>query len=309
MKKHTKLKISLCILTIVIISILCFVGNYFYNICLNPTIADDSPTIVSADVDSNAKWLLDESNYSDEYITSFDDLKLHAYKILNPTPTNKWVISVHGYLSEAFNMRSYAKVFDEMGYNILLPDLKSHGLSEGDYVGMGWNDRLDILAWIDTIITENPDAEIILHGVSMGAATVTSVSGEKLPSNIKAIIADCGYTTAWDEFSHQLDSQYSLPEFPVLHAANLVCKLRAGYWFTDASPIEQVVNSETPILFIHGDNDDYVPYTMMEELFNTATCDKEMITIENADHANSNVTNPEKYWTSVYAFINKHISQ
>ena len=105
---------------------------------------------------------------------------------------------------------------------------------------MGWDDRLDIIDWINTILEYNPNAEIVLHGVSMGAATVSMVSGEDLPSNVKAIVADCGYTSVWDEFAYQLDDLFSLPEFPILNVSSLVAKVRAGYFLGEASTLKQV---------------------------------------------------------------------
>ncbi|MGV2687118.1 alpha/beta hydrolase, partial [Clostridium perfringens] len=123
------------------------------------------------------------------------------------------------------------------GYNVLIPDLRAHGNSEGSYIGMGWNDRLDIIEWINLIIKNYENTEIILHGVSMGAATVSMVSGENLPNNVKVIIADCGYTSVWKQFSHKLKGLYSLPDFPVMHASSLVSKFRAGYNLRKASAL------------------------------------------------------------------------
>ena len=196
-----------------------------------------------------------------------------------------------------------------MGYNILIPDLRSHGLSEGNYIGMGWDDRLDIIKWINTILNDDPDAEIVLHGVSMGASTVLMVSGEEIPSNVKAIIADCGYTSVWDEFSYQLDNLFSLPPFPIMNVSSLVAKIKAGYFLGDASAIKQVKNSKTPILFIHGDEDDFVPYYMMDELYDATNSEKEKLTIKNAGHAKASEIDPETYWTTVSNFINKYINQ
>lgn len=276
MKKKKIIGIAISSILVILILGLSFVGNYFYNLALNPDTPKDivfgTPEEAEATsgqvLDSDIQWLLTESNYTDETLTSFDNLNLHAYKVLNQNDSNKWVITVHGYTSEGINMSSYAKNYYDIGYNVLIPDLRSHGLSEGDYIGMGWDDRLDIIDWINTILEYNPNAEIVLHGVSMGAATVSMVSGEDLPSNVKAIVADCGYTSVWDEFAYQLDDLFSLPEFPILNVSSLVAKVRAGYFLGEASTLKQVAKSKTPILFIHGDEDDFVPYYMMEELYN-----------------------------------------
>lgn len=315
MKKKTIISLVIATILVILISGLGFVGNYFYNLALNPDTPKDmifgtpeeqentSGQVLDTDID----WLLNNSNYSDEYITSFDGLKLHAYKVINKNPSDKWAITVHGYTSEGLNMSSYAKKYYDMGYNILIPDLRGHASSEGDYIGMGWDDRLDIISWINSIIKNDKNAEIVLHGVSMGAATVTMASGEDLPNNVKAIIADCGYTSVWDEFSYQLKALFSLPEFPILDASNVVTKLRAGYNLKDGSCIDQVKKSTTPILYIHGDKDDFVPYYMMKELYDATNSEKEMLTIKDAEHAKSSEVDPKTYWTTIYNFTNKYV--
>lgn len=315
MKKKRLFGIFLGIISTIIIISLGFVGNYFYNLALNPNTPKDivfgTPEEAAATsgqvLDVDISWLLNDSNYTDEYITSQDGLKLHSYQVKNQSSSNKWVITVHGYTSEGINMSSYAKKYYDNGYNILIPDLRSHGLSEGNYIGMGWDDRLDIISWINYILDENPNAEIVLHGISMGAATVLMTSGEEIPSNVKAIIADCGYTSVWDEFAYQLDDLFSLPEFPILNVSSIVAKIRAGYFLGEASSIEQVKKSKTPILYIHGDQDDFVPYYMMEELYNATNSEKEMLTIEGAEHAKASEVDPETYWTTINNFINKYI--
>lgn len=315
MKKKTIISLIIATILVILISGLGFVGNYFYNLALNPDTPKDmifgtpeeqentSGQVLDTDID----WLLNNSNYSDEYITSFDGLKLHAYKVINKTPSNKSAITVHGYTSEGLNMSSYAKKYYDMGYNILIPDLRGHASSEGDYIGMGWDDRLDIISWINSIIKNDKNSEIVLHGVSMGAATVTMASGEDLPNNVKAIIADCGYTSVWDEFSYQLKALFSLPEFPILDASNIITKLRAGYNLKDGSCIDQVKKSTTPILYIHGDKDDFVPYYMMKELYDATNSEKEMLTIKDAEHAKSSEVDPKTYWTTIYNFTNKYV--
>ena len=315
MKKKKLLGISLGIIAVIIVISLSLIGNYFYNLALNPTTPKDivfgtpeeAATTSGQVLDSDISWLLNHSNYTDEYITSSDNLKLHSYQIKNETSSDKWVITVHGYTSEGINMSSYAKKYYDNGYNVLIPDLRAHGLSEGDYIGMGWDDRLDIISWINYILNEEPNAEIILHGVSMGAATVLMTSGEEIPSNVKAIVADCGYTSVWDEFAYQLDDLFSLPEFPILNISSIVAKIRAGYFLGEASSIDQVKKSKTPILYIHGDQDDFVPYYMMEELYNATSSEKEMLTIKGAEHAKASEVDPETYWTSINNFINKYI--
>ena len=173
---------------------------------------------------------------------------------------------------------------------------------------MGWPDRLDIIDWANYIINKDNDSKIILYGVSMGAATVMMATGEELPQNIKLAIEDCGYTSIWDEFKMQLKELFNLPEFPVLNAANTLCKIRAGYGIDEGSSIEQLKKSKTPTLFIHGDKDTFVPFEMLDKVYEVANCEKEKLVIEGATHAEAAYINPELYWSKIDNFINEHIS-
>ncbi|MGG7143067.1 alpha/beta hydrolase [Clostridium nigeriense] len=315
MNKKKAMLISTGILGTLSVGALSVIGNYFYNLALNPKTSKDSifgskeesKSTSGEVVNESLVWILNKSNYSNVYIKSFDNLTMHGYKILNENTSNKWVITVHGYTSKGLYMSNYAKNFYDMGYNILIPDLRGHGESEGNYIGMGWYDRLDILKWIDLVLKENKNSKIILHGVSMGAATVSMTSGEELPSNIKAIISDCGYTSVWEQFSHKLKSMYSLPNFPIMNASSAIARFKAGYGLKEASALKQVAKSNTPILFIHGDEDDFVPYKMMDELYNAANCEKEKLTVKGAGHAKSSKVDPDLYWSTIKNFINKYI--
>lgn len=310
-KKKIILTISILLL-VVILGVGGLVGNYFYNLALNPftskdMIFGDDDDDNSLEVEADVNWLIKDSNYIDTYITSSDNLKLHAYEVKNENKTDKWAIVVHGYTSEGKLLSSKAKHLYNMGYNVLVPDLRSHGTSEGNYIGMGWHDRLDIIDWINYIVKNNPNSEIALHGTSMGSATVLMVSGEKLPSNVKAIVADCGYTSVYDEFSYQLKQLFNLPAFPIMNFSDVITHIRAGYCLNDASAINQVKKSTTPILYIHGDKDDFVPYYMMDELYNATNSEKEKLTIEGGEHANSDLVNPKLYWSTVNSFLEKYI--
>ena len=281
----------------------------FYNLALN---ANYSKDIIYAEYnDKNLndaqKWLEEKSNYSDKYIESYDKLQLHSYVVSQNS--NKWAIVVHGYGGSGKLMSDKSKYFYDMGYNVLIPDLRGHGKSEGDYIGMGWKDRLDIISWINFIIKENPNAEIVLHGTSMGAATVLMTSGENLPSNVKAIVADCAYTSAWDEFSYQLETYLKVPSYYILNVTNMVTKLKAGYSLKEASALECVKKATVPILYIHGDKDKFVPYSMMDKLYDATNSPKEKLTIEGGEHANSDLVSPFLYWLTVEDFLNQYVTQ
>ena len=304
MKKIAKIiTVTMIIIVLFISCISLYVGNYLYDYTLNPyskhNISEKIET--NEDAQESRQWLSENSvNVS---LKSQDDLNLHAAYI--DQNSHIYMIMVHGYRGDGASIISPIKQMKKAGYNLLIPDLRGHGFSEGDYIGMGWDDREDIIQWIDYLLSKDPHASIILYGVSMGGATVMDVAGEKLPHQVKAIIEDCAYTSVWDIFKAQIDMN-NIESEVALHMASLVTKIRAGYYLEDVRPIEQVKKSQTPMLFIHGAEDNFVPFSMVNELYNAATCPKEKLVIQGAGHANSCSVNSELYYQTIFRFIEKY---
>ncbi|GGM37346.1 alpha/beta hydrolase [Paraliobacillus quinghaiensis] len=311
------------LITIILILVISYglVGNYFYNFALNPNeekdFLQDNPHLaeseaVSASVTEKNDLL--DAEFSEIYlpekksITSSDNLTLIADVYENESSEQKWAIIAHGYTSNKTQMTRWIRNFYEQGYSVLAPDLRGHGESEGDYIGMGWDDRKDMLLWIDSIIEKDSDAEIVLFGISMGGATVMMTSGEILPPNVKVIVEDCGYTSVMDVFTYQLDDLFNLPKFPVMNAANTVTKIRAGYDLNEASAINQVAKSTTPMLFIHGEADSFVPFEMLDEVYHAAEVEKDRLIIPGAGHGEAEKVNPELYWSKVWSFVGNYIN-
>ncbi|MFC4100653.1 alpha/beta hydrolase [Paenibacillus xanthanilyticus] len=244
-------------------------------------------------------------------IVSHDGIRLRAFYLKAKAPTNKTAIVAHGYSGQASQMGGKARLYwEKLGYNILVPDARGHGGSGGAYIGFGWPERKDYAQWIERVLEQHgEDARIVLHGVSMGAATVMMTSGERLPGNVRAIVADCGYTSVKDELSYQLRRMYKLPVFPLLHVTSLLTKLRAGYFFGEASALAQVRKSRTPILFIHGDADRFVPTDMVYRLYESCPADKRIYIVPNAGHGYAEFADPERYRTEVASFIEHYVAQ
>lgn len=235
----------------------------------------------------------------------------HAYYYVAKKPTNKVAMLIHGHTKNALYMLHLADIYAKMGYNLWLPDLYGHGLSEDVHAQMGWRERKDVLQWADIANRkfkgDSLQTQMLVHGVSMGAAATMCVSGEKTPDFLKCFVEDCGYTDVWEEFSYQLKAQFGLPPFPFLHTASLACKARFGWSFKEASPLRQVAKCRKPMLFIHGDKDDYVPFFMVRQLYDAKPRPKEMYVSHGAVHANAFDVHPEEYTTAVENFVNKYV--
>jgi len=315
-KRKTWLKIVIGILSVLFI-IDIMASFYFYNLAIERGEKDflqgNEDLEVSAetmDVLLEGDWRswVDGQAFDEWTSVSHDGLELKGYFLEAEEPSDKVVVMAHGYLGNAMDMGLFGQYYyEQKGYNIFTADARGHGASEGDYIGFGWHDRLDYVDWIDRIIeTYGNDTEIILHGISMGAAAVLMTAGEELPDNVKAVIADSPYTSVNDLFAYQMDRMFNLPTFPFLPSTSIVTQLRAGYSLKEASALEQVKKAEVPILYIHGDADTFVPTSMSETLYENTKSDAELMIVEGAGHGEPYVAAKDKYINKVNAFLEKY---
>lgn len=238
--------------------------------------------------------------------TTADDLELKAKAFVQPSKT--WVICVHGYRSNGFqDMSDVAAYYYQKGYSVLVPDLRAHGQSQGEIIGLGWLDRLDLIEWIQQVLTKEPEADILLHGGSMGAAAVLMASGEKLPGNVKGLIADSSYTSVYSEFYWMLQrlTKYPVKRFMVL--ANSYAKKIAGYSLRQASVTRQLGSNHLPVLFLQGATDQFVPVKETATLMEATAGEKILKIFDNAGHLQAKELYPEEYWQTVEDFITDYL--
>lgn len=254
----------------------------------------------------------------DLYMDSDRGETLHALYVAAPQPTGRTAVIVHGYTDNAVRMLMIGYLYNKvLGCNILLPDLHAHGLSEGNEVQMGWLDRLDVLQWTATADElfgreVKSGTQIVVHGISMGAATTMMLSGEvqhgiHQQPYVKCFVEDCGYTSVWDEFSGELKAQFHLPAFPLMHVTSALCQMEYGWSFREASALEQVRKCTLPMLFIHGDADTFVPTWMAYPLYEAKPEPKELWIVPGTDHAHAYRDHTEEYTARVKAFVEKYL--
>lgn len=238
-----------------------------------------------------------------------DGVPAHAWYLRAPHDTLVTAMLVHGYKDAGLMMMHIAYLYHhDLGWNVLLPDLPAHGHTPGDHIDMGWGEiHTHARAWIDVanemFRSDSAETRMVLHGISMGAATVMNLSGDSLPTCVRAIVEDCGYTSVWDEFSCQMSESFGLHDFPLMYTTSALCKLRYGWSFGEASCLKQVAKCQLPMLFIHGDSDDFVPTEMVHRLYAAKPGEKQLWLAPGSEHAMSYSDHPGEYKSQVVSFL------
>lgn len=246
-------------------------------------------------------------NENMEIITS-DGLKLKGFLYRTEQPSDKSVICVHGYRGNGIKDMSFiAPFFLSHGYNVLLVDNRAHGASEGNIIGMGVLDRYDILKWTDALLEKTSSRVIFLYGISMGAATVLMSASLGLPPEVKGIIADCGFTSPWEQFRYLFRHKAHIPPALVLPFVRRFALKIAGYDIKGADTREVLADSPLPVLLIHGKKDAFVPPYMSEQNNEVCNSHHELYLVEAAGHAKSYYTAPKEYEKCLLDFTNKCI--
>ncbi len=217
-------------------------------------------------------------------VTSFDGLTLRgAYYEYSPDAPVELLF--HGYQGNAErDLAGGVERCFAIGRSVILIDQRGSGKSDGHVITFGINERKDCQTWIDFATKKfGKDRKLIIGGISMGAATVMLAAGEELPENVVCVMADCGYSSA-KEIIKKVVREMHLPANMVYPFIKLGAKIFGKFDLDKTSPMEAVKRSTTPIVFIHGDTDDFVPYDMSVQLYKACSSKKRLVTIENAGH-------------------------
>ena len=242
----------------------------------------------------------------DVYIESRDGLRLHGY-LLPRENAKGTIIMVHGWRSRvAYDFSVIWHKYRDMGYNLLGIEQRAIGESEGKYICFGVKERFDLIDWVhfvnDRFGKEKP---VIFSGISMGSSTVMfAVGNEELPENVIGAIADCGFTSAHDEFCYLLRTSYHLPKFPFLYIANLFAKIFAGFTFNECNSKATLKRARVPVLFIHGEADDFVPIEFTKRSYEACASRRELLTVKGADHGMSYLADKENADKRLTEFLN-----
>lgn len=240
---------------------------------------------------------------------SYDGLRLSGMMLWAEEQTAKTIIAVHGYRKGSMDFfAASAKFYHALGYNILFVDNRAHGDSEGKWIGFGWKDRLDICSWCKYLVERTQGkAEIALLGISMGAAAVMMASGENLPGEVKCIIEDCGFNSVWDQFMEVFSKKVILPKRLTLAIASFInCRVQ-GFYFSEACAVKQLQRNRLPVLFIHGDADDFVPVQVVHKLYSATSAPAQLLIVKGAGHVLSYIKDTQAYENAVREFLGKYL--
>lgn len=260
------------LLLVLVVMCFCFF-KMFYAVRRKPKNTEEYPTPDGAIYDPHraqmVAWIreLRAMEHTDFSVTSFDGLRLCGkyYEYKKGAPIE---ILFHGYRGTA-ERDLCGGVFRcfELGHNALIVDQRAAGSSEGRVITFGERERRDCLTWVDFVLRHvDADARIILTGISMGAATVMSAASMELPPNVVGILADCGYTST-REIVKKVMRDLHLPADLLYPFARLSAILLGGFDPDASSPIDSMRVCRLPVIFFHGDTDDFVPCSMSEENF------------------------------------------
>lgn len=241
--------------------------------------------------------------YEDVYTNSYDGLRLHGryYHNGDGLPIE---IFFHGYRSPGLRDGSGSiELAKAAAYNLLVVDQRANGLSDGNVITFGVKEKRDVLSWTEYVTKRFGDnCDIILAGVSMGAATVLMASALELPSNVRCITADCGYSSQ-AEIIKKVCKELKLPPWMVMPFIRLGAKVYGSFDLYSETPMDAVKKASVPIIFFHGDNDNFVPCEMSKSMYESCMSNKDMFIAEGAAHGVSYLEQGNEYRSHLAKFF------
>lgn len=261
-------------------------------------------------LEKNLQWL-EDYGYERHYIWSARGERLTGYLMKAKEESDVYLFGVHGYRSSGRREFSkFVQYYLEKGINVFLPDHIASGESEGNFCTFGYYEQDDCMQWLRYMKEKfGKDIKIILHGVSMGCATVCMMSGrDDLPENVKFTVADCGFTKADDFFRAKIGLMGIKGADTITKCISLVHRINHGIKFSDISPVDSVKNAKIPMFFVHGTDDGLVPSYMCPELYEScgSAC-KDILLAPGADHAQAFIKGREEYEARLNEYIEKFI--
>ncbi|MDD5945739.1 MAG: alpha/beta hydrolase [Clostridia bacterium] len=256
---------------------------------------------------ANIEWFR-TTEHEDVSITSRDGIKLCAKYYKNNSANGKTAILVHGYKSlPELDFSIGGRAFYELGYDLLLLDQRAHGASGGEYITFGSKERYDVLDWCRWLTDRfGKDHKFILCGISMGCTSAILASClPDMPDGLECVLADCGYNSIIGEFKHVF-GKLPIPKFLLVPIANGMCKSKAGFSLKEFDTTLELQKAKVPYLFVHGENDAFVPCECSIRNYDACPTEKEIITVPGAEHGKSFIMDEDRCMEGLKSFLEKY---
>ena len=302
-----------CVALILLISFICFFMAFWVP-KHRPVGEDEYPTpegkVYEPFRERMVNWMRETRKlpHEDFYIDSFDGLKLHG-RYYEYAPGAPIELMFHGYRGTADRdlcggvQRCFA-----LHRSALVVDQRASSYSEGHVITFGIKEHKDCHKWVDFMVEHfGPEVKIILTGISMGASTVLMAAGSPLPPQVKGVLADCGFTSA-KEIIYKVIRQMKLPPKLLYPFVRLAAKIFGGFDLESFSALEAVQQATLPIIFFHGEDDDFVPCSMSEKNFEACASRKQLVLIPGAGHGLSYPVDKPGYLAALAEFFGPELS-
>lgn len=258
--------------------------------------------------ESMEKWTKETKEMKSELfsITTFDGLKLYGkfYEYKKGAPIE---LMFHGYRGNAYrDLSGGVQRCFKLGHSAFIVDQRCSKRSEGNVITFGIKEHKDCLCWVDFLVKHfGNDVKIILCGISMGAATVLMAAGNDLPKNVIGVLADCGYNSPKDIIKKVI-KQMKIPVNIGYFFVKLGARIYGHFDLEEYSPEQALKNCKVPVIFFHGESDDFVPCYMSKLNYDACNSKKRIVTIKGAGHGLAYLVDPEKYLASLTEFFGDH---
>ncbi|GKQ42453.1 alpha/beta hydrolase [Companilactobacillus sp. RD055328] len=236
-----------------------------------------------------------------------DGLELKAFYYEQKKPSDKTIILVHGFGATHNSLNIFGQLFYQLGFNVLMPDNRAAGISEGKYMSFGFHEKTDVLAWIDQLNEKISNQKIVLFGASMGAATILQTLSLQLPNNVVALIEDSSYIGTSEIIEFHANKKVGKIAKLIVPLLSAYSKIKLGFWYSEASPQQAIKNSNLPIMFIAGGKDQTVPPIMSKKLYDSYQGPKDFYENPQGIHIRSYNQDPPAYEFMIKDFLKKYI--
>lgn len=257
-------------------------------------------------VPEDKKEWLSHSETADTFIDSYDGLKLHGVMFTNHPESHRWMITVHDTAKTWQSTLDMIYEADHRGYNVLAIDQRACGMSEGTYTTLGWCEHYDVISWVNSIVRNDPEAQIILYGIGTGADSVISCVGDFMPKNVRAAVEDGGSAGVKETVLQGIRLMHNIDGKPFLPSVDLYVKQFLHFSLNDISAKRQLQNARIPVFFVHGSEDTVIPTSMVFDNFYACSSVKDIYVVEGAGHLEC--AKAEDYYRRIFTFVETYMN-